>query len=858
MRAAAADGLTPLPPEVNAMSTAPASGSRSGHDWLIVGTAGAAAGDAAREPAVAWRLWPSIATALARTLRERTAEILHGWRAASEKAAAVLRRAGRERPVPSALAPLARTLGHTLDRQLGRPLLRIGRRLRARRDWQRVPHVALLRAHPVAATLGSVLLLALGYVAYCVATIPSDGGLLIEPTPSALVVEADSGQVFATRGVFKGDKLAPQDVPPILSQAIIAIEDRHFYEHTGFYLPSLMRAALRNFLSQSTREGGSTISQQLARMTYLSQERTIKRKIQEAILTYWIEHRLSKQEILTNYLNTAYFGAGVYGVDAAAKRYFGKTAKELSLSEAAMLAGLVRAPSTLAPTRNLDGARQRAALVLDAMVETGAISRAQADAARQQPAALRVPPDNPPGTNYFVDMLNADAKRLVGAMSEDLTLRSTLDLNLQSIAEGIVSRRLKAEGRAKKVTQAALVAMAPDGAILAMVGGRDYNESQFNRVTQAKRQPGSLFKLFVYLTAFQRGATPQTTVVDRPVQIGNWEPENHGGSFRGQITLRTAFASSVNSVAAQIGEAVGIPAVIDTARKLGVQSELPVVPSLALGSGEVTLLEMTRAFAAIAANAETVEPYAIRAARKGDQAVFVRPKSELQPASDPSARAAMREVLAAVVRDGTGRAARINGPAAGKTGTSQNYRDAWFIGFSSGIVVGVWVGNDDNSPTRGVTGGDIPARIWNEFVTQFATERAKPVRRQMVSMAAAEGANAKPGTSASIVRGVPVVQNTGTLEMQGRVIRLFGVEGARGRAARELRRYLGRREVVCEPAGGSNEYRCNVDDQDLSRVVLFNGGGRAGANATPELRALDQHARATRLGIWRAGAGDDD
>ena len=409
---------------------------------------------------------------------------------------------------------------------------------------------ALLRAHPVAATLGSVVLLVLGYIAYCVATIPSDGGLVIEPTPSALVVEADGGQVFATRGVFKGDKLAPQDVPLILSQAIIAIEDRHFYEHTGFYLPSLMRAAFRNFLSRSTREGGSTISQQLARMTYLSQERTIKRKVQEAILTSWIEHRLTKQEILTNYLNTAYFGAGVYGVDAAAKRYFGKAATGLSLSESAMLAGLVRAPSSLAPTRNLDGARQRAALVLDAMVETGAISRAQADAARQQPAALRVPPDNPPGTNYFVDMLNADVKRLVGPVSEDLTLRSTLDLNLQSIAEGIISRRLKAEGRAKKVTQAALVAMAPDGAILAMVGGRDYNESQFNRVTQAKRQPGSLFKLFVYLTAFQRGATPQTTVVDRPVQIGNWEPENHGGGFRGQITLRTAFANSVNSVAA--------------------------------------------------------------------------------------------------------------------------------------------------------------------------------------------------------------------------------------------------------------------------------------------------------------------
>jgi membrane peptidoglycan carboxypeptidase len=471
---------------------------------------------------------------------------------------------------------------------------------------------------------------------------------------------------------------------------------------------------------------------------------------------------------------------------------------------------------------------------------------------------LRVPPDNPPGTNYFVDMLNADVKRLVGPVSEDLTLRSTLDLNLQSIAEGIISRRLKAEGRTKKVTQAALVALAPDGAILAMVGGRDYNESQFNRATQAKRQPGSLFKLFVYLSAFERGATPQTTAVDRPVQIGNWEPENHGGGFRGQITLRTAFASSVNSVAVQIAEAVGIPAVIDTARKLGVQSELPAVPSLALGSGEVTLLEMTRAFAAIAANAENVEPYAIREARKGDQAVFTRPRSELQPVSDPGARGAMRDVLTAVVREGTGRAARINGPAAGKTGTSQSYRDAWFIGFSSGIVVGVWVGNDDNSPTRGVTGGDIPARIWNEFVTQSATARAKPARPQTVSLAAAEGANAKPGTSASIVRGVPVVQNTGTLELQGRVIRLFGVEGARGRPARDLRRYLGRREVVCEPAGSGNEYRCSVDDQDLSRVVLFNGGGRASANATPEMRALDRQARSTRLGIWRAGDGDDD
>jgi 1A family penicillin-binding protein len=684
--------------------------------------------------------------------------------------------------------------------------------------------------------------------------------LVIEPTPSALIVEAADGQVFATRGVFKGEKLPAQDVPANVSRAIIAIEDRHFYEHGGFYLPSMLRAVVRNFVAGSTREGGSTITQQLARMTYLSPERTIKRKVQEAIFALWMERTLGKEEILSRYLNTAYFGAGVYGVDAAAKRYFGKTAKELSLSESAMLAGLVRAPSALAPTRNLEAARRRAALVLKAMVETGAISRQQADEARRQPVTLRVPPESPPGTNYFVDTLGGDAKRLAGSASTDLTVRSTLDLDLQNVAENVIARRLKAEGRAKRVGQAALLAMAPDGAILAMVGGRDYNESQFNRVTQAKRQPGSLFKVFVYLAAFQKGLDPQATAVDRPVQIGNWEPENYSGRFRGVVTLRTAFAHSINSVAVQLADAIGIQSVIDTARKLGVQSGLPAVPSLALGAGEVTLLEMTRAFAAIAADAESVEPYAIRAVRNGERVVFTRQKAQPQPASNPAARAGIHDLLASVVREGTGRAARINGPVEGKTGTSQSYKDAWFIGFTNDIVVGVWVGNDDNRPTRGVTGGDLPARIWHDFVTQSAAARAKIVRPQprMTALAAADAGDAKPAASASVVRGVPVVQNTGMLEIQGRVLRLFGVEAVRGRAAREFRRYLGNREVTCEPTGSNNEYRCRVDDQDLSRVVLFNGGGRASGNATPELRALEQQARSRSVGIWGGTDPDED
>jgi membrane peptidoglycan carboxypeptidase len=392
-----------------------------------------------------------------------------------------------------------------------------------------------------------------------------------------------------------------------------------------------------------------------------------------------------------------------------------------------------------------------------------------------------------------------------------------------------------------------------------MVGGRDYTESQFNRVTQAKRQPGSLFKLFVYLTAFQKGISPQTTVVDRPIQIGNWAPENYGGRFRGQVTLRAAFAHSINSVAVQVADAVGIPAVIETARKLGVQSELPAVPSLALGSGEVTLLEMTRAFAAIAANAENVEPYAVQDIRNGDQVLFTRPKSELQPANNQAARAAIRDLLTSVVREGTGRAIRINGPATGKTGTSQSYRDAWFVGFTTDIVVGIWVGNDDNRPTRNVTGGDLPARIWNDFVTQSVAARAKIARAQSQrTLATSDGAHTALASSGSAIRGLPIILNSATLEIQGLVVRLYGVEGTRGRAAHELKRYLGHREVVCEPTGSGNEYRCRVDDQDLSRVVLFNGGGRATASATPELRALDQQARSTRLGIWGTGDDDDD
>jgi 1A family penicillin-binding protein len=702
-----------------------------------------------------------------------------------------------------------------------------------------------------------------GYLAYCIATLPYGGGLQVEATQSALVLEADNGEVFASRGVFKGDKLGPAEVPATLAKAVVAIEDRRFYDHWGVDVWGLSRAMWRNAQAGGAREGGSTITQQLARLIFLSQDKTLKRKIQEAMLAVWLEHQLFKEEILVRYLNTAYFGAGAYGVDAAAKRYFGKRAKDLSLSESAMLAGLVRAPSQLAPNRNMDGARERAATVLQAMVETAAITEDEAKAARAQPVDLRAPPETPPGTNYFVDMVGNDVKRLLGNAPADLHLRTTLDLDLQTVAENVIDKRLDAEGERKNVRQAALVAMAPDGAVLALVGGRDYEASQFNRATQAKRQAGSLFKLFVYQTAFQKGYTPGSVLIDRPTQIGDWEPQNASGRYRGRVDLRTAFANSINTVAAQLADEVGIPAVIDTAKRMGVTSELPVVPSLALGSAEVTLLEMTRAYAAVAANVQSVEPYGVRAIQGTGQVLYTKPAPATAPDAGAS-RAMMADLLAAVVREGTGRAARLpSQAAAGKTGTTQENRDAWFVGYTPDLVVGVWVGNDDNTPMNGVTGGDLPAVIWREFMG-----RAGPIlaRKRPGAMATVQVASARPvagdaavtsavpagSTPASAVRGRAEVVDTGTLQIKGSTVRLLGVEGLDGRFARELGRFLRRRDIACEPTTGSPElHRCQVDGQDLSTVILAAGGARAAPDAPPEMVQAEDEARTSRAGVWR-------
>ncbi len=719
----------------------------------------------------------------------------------------------------------------------------------------------------LAASLGLVVALSTAYVLYCVATLPITGGLQVEATQSALTFEGAQGEVFAARGVFKGDRLAAADMPPHLAQAIVAIEDRRFFDHIGVDLRGILRAGWRNSQAGGTREGGSTITQQLARLMFLSQERTFRRKVQEALLALWLESQLKKEDILLRYLNTAYFGAGAYGVDAAARRYFGKKAGELSLAESAMLAGLVRAPSQLAPTRNFGGAKERQETVLQTMVETKALTAAEAEATRAQPVNLRTPPETPPGTNYFVDMVAGDVRRLLGSASGDLTLRTTLNLELQRLAEGVIERRFEAEGAKKNVSQAALVALGRDGAVLAMVGGRNYEASQFNRATQAKRQPGSLFKLFVYLTALQRGYTPQSVVVDKPTQIGEWEPQNSSGRFRGNMTLRNAFAQSVNTVAAQLGDEVGTPAVIDTAKRMGVQSTLPAVPSLALGSAEVTLLEMTRAYGAVAAGVQTLEPYSIRSiAGNSQQALYTKPGAGSEVTGQLGAtRAMMTEMLQSVVNEGTGKAARIpNVAVGGKTGTTQEYRDAWFIGFTGDLVVGVWVGNDDNTPTNRVTGGDLPANIWRDFVG-----RALPVVTKTSPQVARRNTDAlNPGTALTPanpaanpavasgadtgVRGSADVVDLATLAVRGRKIQLEGILGDDDRrAVRALARFLRRREVICEPSGMPDRYRCSVDGQNLSQIILGAGGARATPDAPAELLASEDEARSARVGIWR-------
>jgi 1A family penicillin-binding protein len=548
----------------------------------------------------------------------------------------------------------------------------------------------------------------------------------------SFVLEAANGEPLGRIGPMRSADVALKDISPLLVNAVLSIEDRRFRYHLGVDPIGILRAAHRNEQAGGVVQGGSTITQQLVKMRYVGDDRTYARKAREALTALWLETHLSKDEILARYLNGIYMGAGAYGVAAASQLYFNKRPAELTLAEAAMLAGLIKAPSQYNPLAHAQEAQKRAAAVLDAMVDNGTIDAKAAAAAKAQPAVARLTPQTAPASSWFADWVGTQATALARQNTSTMRVRTTLIPEVQRLAQDTLDRVLTSEGRRMGASQGALVAMRPDGAVVAMVGGRDYGASQFNRAVDARRQPGSSFKLFVYMTALRKGYGPQDMVDASPVDIKGWEPENYGGGQYGRMTLADAFAKSVNTAAVRLAMSIGLNDVIATARDLGIDTPLAPTPSLALGAYGVSLLDMTGAFASVKADRKRLKPWGI-AAMGAATAANLQAAQPLPPTQtlDPYQRP-MVELLRGVVVAGTGRGAAIPGFAAGKTGTSQEYRDAWFIGFSDSLVVGVWVGNDDNSPMKHVTGGSLPASIWRQFVTA-----ATPIIAQQPQIAAA-------------------------------------------------------------------------------------------------------------------------
>jgi penicillin-binding protein 1A len=518
--------------------------------------------------------------------------------------------------------------------------------------------------------------------------------------PPRITLLAADGQPIAQKGAVVGRPVKASELPATVKQAFVAIEDRRFYTHWGVDPRGLLRAAWNNMRGGGT-QGGSTITQQLAKMTFLSPERNLGRKAREMLIAFWLEGWLTKDQILERYLSNAYFGDNVYGLRAASLRYFDRQPERLTLAQGAMLAGLVQAP--------------RSRLVLGAMAEAGFITPAQAATTPVATTRLRASSALPTGT-YFADWAMPQARTLTEQVYGDTEIKTTLDTRLQKYARSAVARA--APGNA----QVALVAMRPNGEVVAMIGGRSYEKSPFNRATQARRQPGSTFKLFVYLAALRAGMTPDTLIDDSPIVEGGYRPKNSSANYRGQITLRQAFARSSNVAAVRLYQKLGPDAVIQAARDLGVRSPLTADPTLALGSSGVTLLELTSAYAAVAANNWPIAPHGIPHDEPGLLQRLIRPSHSF----DGPTLSMMRDLLRAVIVQGTGRGAALAVEAFGKTGTSQNNRDALFVGFAGDLIVGVWVGNDDNSPLRGVHGGGVPARIWRDFMSS-AVPGARPV-----------------------------------------------------------------------------------------------------------------------------------
>ncbi|HET9149130.1 MAG TPA: PBP1A family penicillin-binding protein [Alphaproteobacteria bacterium] len=610
------------------------------------------------------------------------------------------------------------------DDDWGRPKLSVkGARSSNKRTRSPKKRWRLLRWAAVAAIWIFVGLAA--FVGWCAYDLPEADNIPALTRRPQVTILARDGTMFLRLGESAGPVVDAKDLPPYLIDAVVATEDRRFFHHFGLDPIGMARALLVDIREGRAVAGGSTITQQLAKNLFLSPRRTLTRKVQEAILALEIEHRFTKDQILTMYLNRVYLGAGAFGISAAAHTYFGKDPRDLNLIESAVIAGLLKAPSRFSPARDVDLARQRAGVVLERMTEEGYITTAQAAAARKAPLELARQPDNI--GRYFADWAVEAVKSYIGGAARDIVVKTTLDINLQKSAESRMKAMLAGPGAKAHVGQGALVAMAPDGAVRAMVGGADWNVSPFNRAPQALRQPGSAFKAIVYLAGMDAGLTPETKILDAPIKIGTFAPKNFEKRYRGLVTLREAFAESINTVAVAVLERAGIDNVIKWAQRLGITTPMKREMGLALGASEVTLLELTAAYVPFENGGTPIWPYGVsEITDETGKVLYQRMGSGPGLTIDPKLVAEMDDLLRAVVTGGTGRAARLDRPTFGKTGTSEDYRDAWFVGYAGDLITGVWLGNDDGAPMKNVTGGTLPARLWHSFMTDAEAHWPKP------------------------------------------------------------------------------------------------------------------------------------
>ena len=550
-------------------------------------------------------------------------------------------------------------------------------------------------------------------VTWSLLNLPETESIKISRQPSITFLDKQ-GRIIASYGDIYGQSIQYGDLPKNLINAVIVTEDKRFFFHPGVDLKGIARAAYVNLKARRIIQGGSTITQQLAKNLFLTPERSFTRKLHELILSFWLEMRFSKEQLLSIYLNRVYLGSGTYGVQAASEKYFNKKVEELNLYECALIASLLKAPSKYNPISNKKLSRERTAKVLENMRRNNLISKKKVDEAKLSNREYDKFTSAPKSTRYFIDWLLPRVKSYLGEINEDLIIRTTLDVKLQEIAESSVN---SITSKYTSADQSALVALDLKGGVMAMVGGRDYGDTQFNRATQAQRQPGSAFKLFVYLAGLKEGYGPEDEIVDSEININGWSPKNYKKEYLGEISLVDAFSKSINTVAVKLSENIGRENVIKMARSLGISSPILNSPSLALGTSEVNLLELTAAYDVLANKGNGVLVHGIRSIENTEgKTLFIRKGNGPGKVLDADLVSRMTRMMENTIEVGTGKNAKLNRPAAGKTGTSQSLRDAWFIGFTSDLVVGVWFGNDDDSPMKNITGGTAPAILWSDFM----------------------------------------------------------------------------------------------------------------------------------------------